>query len=145
MRVARLAGCRRDPALAADPVEARRHALRAVRLAPWEVDARLVAIRAAVTTATPAPGQPELATLLNEGEAAVSVAPGRPSARDARARVRLMAGDLPGAWSDWREAERAHPRRQAYATARREVEEVLRQRAAAARARVVAGAPESAP
>ena len=68
----------------------------AAELAPWDVDARMLHAHALVDGAEAA----------REAERAVAVDPVRPAARELRSRLRLAAGDLPGAHADLVEAAR---------------------------------------
>ena len=101
-----LASNARSAALAAearsDRVAALGHVERAVALAPLDVDARLLEARLYLLSNMPAEAGVA-------AEAAVRLAPYRPSARGTRSLLRQQAGDLPGAWSDARAAARLYP------------------------------------
>jgi O-antigen ligase len=75
---------------------------RAVVLAPWDPDARLLN----GSLLLQAGKVPEAA---GEAEAAIRLSPVRPSARGMRSLVRQQSGDLAGAWCDAREAVRLYP------------------------------------
>jgi O-antigen ligase len=85
-----------------DTVTALRHADRAVALAPWDPDARLLLCRLYLLNGR----LPEAAV---EADAAIRLAPFRPGARGARSMVRQQSGDIPGAWSDALEASGLYP------------------------------------
>ncbi len=88
--------------------EAVRVATRAVALAPWDADARLLAGAARLSAGAPMEA-------LQETERALSLAPVRPAAHAQRARIRAGLGDLPGAYADLRRAAELYPARAVYA------------------------------
>ena len=95
--------------LASNQVErSLRLARRAVALAPWEPDARL--LHGAVLLRA---GKEREA--LHETESAIQLSPVRPAAHAQRGRVHALAGDLPGAYADLRHAAALYPARAAYA------------------------------
>jgi O-antigen ligase len=92
-------------------------ARRAVALAPWDTEAGVVLTQALLARRAPSAGgsRQDLRDALAAADRAVSLEPGRPGARDARARARLALGDLPGAYADLVEASRLYPLRTEYA------------------------------
>lgn len=80
---------------------------KAVTLAPWDPDARLLLCRLQLMEGK----VPEAARHLDR---TILLAPFRPAARSTRSMVRLQGGDLVGAWSDAREASRLYPADPAY-------------------------------
>lgn len=101
-------------------------ALRAVRLAPWDPDSRLVRAEILLASEGAADADRErLRIARDEADAAVGLSPVRPGARALRARVRLLEGDVPGAFADLSEAARLYPMNREYARDRVEVEERL--------------------
>jgi len=109
----------RQAAFAGEEAEAGRLAERAATLAPWNVDAALLASRVAAGN-----GSPIAATVdrqqraLFHAERAVNLSPVRPAARQQRARQRLVLGDYPGAYADLVEATRLYPIEEQYAVER---------------------------
>jgi hypothetical protein len=94
-------------------------AQRAARLAPWDVDCRMLKVQAVLDDPTePGEGRSKLERALLDAERAVELAPIRPAARDLRSRIRLALGDLPGGYADLAEAARLYPLRTEYATRR---------------------------
>lgn len=111
----------REEAAAGRAEQAAEAARRAVLLAPWNPDARLFHAEALAQLARSRTGGAALAEALSAAEAAVASSPIRPAARDVRASLRLVAGDLPGAYADWAEAARLYPARREYAIRRDEL------------------------
>ncbi len=101
-----LASNARLDALAAEarsePVPALEFAERAVALAPWDPDSRLLKVRLHLAGGS----FPEAVA---EADAVIRLAPFRPSARGLRSLARQQSGDLTGAWSDALEAARLYP------------------------------------
>jgi O-antigen ligase len=110
--------CREALALG-DRETARSDARRAAALAPWDVDARMLHAQALLDD----PATLRAAAL--QAERAVAADPIRPAARELRSRLRLAAGDLPGAYADLVEAARLYPMRPEYATRRDALEGLL--------------------
>lgn len=109
----------RAAAHAGDEATALDLATRAVRLAPWDIDAVLALAGATVGEAAPFRLPAERQTLaLERAERAVRLAPTRSAARDLRARARLANGDLAGALADWEQAARFDPGRPDHVRAR---------------------------
>jgi len=102
---ARIAG--RSAAFDEDATAAAALVGRAVRLAPWDVDAALLQAR----TSLEAGNRPDA---LTQADRAVALSPVRGSARALRARIRISQGDYPGAYADMSEAVRLHPLKQEY-------------------------------
>jgi hypothetical protein len=129
---ARLAA--RAAAFAGKPERGLMQAERAVALAPWDADAGILVARMTADAALAGPpGGATWRQAVERADRAVALAPVRPSAREVRARVRLAAGDVPGAFADLSEAARLYPAHEDYAAAR----DRLRERLAA-----VASVPE---
>ncbi len=105
----------RAAAFAGESDRAWRMAQRATRLAPWDVDAALLAGRLAVAAARESD---PLGAARERAEHAVRLAPVSAAARELRAEVRLRSADAPGAFADLREAARLHPLHAGYAASR---------------------------
>jgi hypothetical protein len=106
---------------------ARDSSRRAVQLAPWDVDARLLRAQVLIASVKPG-GRPDDSTgraATREAEAAVFLSPQRPGARELRARIRTFGADVPGAYADLCEAARLYPLREEYARERDALAEVL--------------------
>lgn len=106
----------RDALARAEVEQARALARRSTELAPWNPDGWLIYSRAILER--PAEGADDRAekALAALGRA-VALAPVRPSARDARSRVRRALGDVPGAYADAVAAAALYPRSTRYAQA----------------------------
>jgi len=90
--------------------EAVRLASRAVLLAPWDVDSRLVYAGTLIRNLPSGTGAATaLQPVLDEVEAAVRLSPVRPSARAWRAMIRERTGDAAGAYADYAHASRLYP------------------------------------
>jgi hypothetical protein len=115
---ARLAA--RAAAFAGDSQHARVLCERAVRLAPWDVDARVLSagLAAEGVLAGGPVGEAERRHAGEEIEHAVRLAPVRAALRELRARYRWRSGDAPGAFADLSRAAELHPARLAYRTSR---------------------------
>jgi hypothetical protein len=109
-----------------DAHAAERHAGRAARAAPWDVDAAVLeaSVRSGAAGREPTPDA--LAEALRLADRAVALSPVRPGAREVRATLRWRSGDLPGAWADLVVASRLHPVRAEYARARDRLATALR-------------------
>jgi hypothetical protein len=94
-------------------------AVRAVRLAPWNVDGRL--ILGGLELERDAGSEAGSAVV----ERAVVLSPIRPAARRLRSLVRISNGDLPGAFSDAVASERLYPQSPVYRDHRVVLEEAL--------------------
>jgi hypothetical protein len=106
-------------ALAAGDVEsAKARTARAAALAPWNVDVLMLRTQLSLDAEDPRAAS-------RQAERAVAVDPVRPAARELRSRVRLAAGDLPGAYADLVEAARLYPGRTEYASRRDELGRLL--------------------
>jgi hypothetical protein len=109
----------REAAFAGDPVAADLLAVRAYRLAPWDVDAALLRARTHGAGSDPRSwSSEERAEALARAERAVSLSAVRPAAREVRARARLSNADLAGAYADSAEAARLYPLETGYAELR---------------------------
>lgn len=109
----------RQAAMQEQRAEALRHARRAVRLAPWSVDGRMLLAQALLTTPGDEAGRRRRIDAGRiEIERAIDLSPVRPAARDLRSRFRLALGDSPGAYADAAEAARLYPRSREYAASR---------------------------
>lgn len=109
----------REAAHAGEVEAAHGLAQRAVRVAPWDVDAALALARAHLR------GQPLTSLPLERREGALALAdravrlsPLRPASRELRSQIRLSLGDAGGAFSDIEQAARLDPARAEYARAR---------------------------
>lgn len=97
------------------PEDALRSAERAASLAPWDPEAALVLASARFERAAALGAAEETRrSALEVAERAVALAPTRAAARAARARARLLVGDLPGAFADYDRAAALHPLREEY-------------------------------
>jgi len=105
-------GLARQAVVEGRSAEARTLASGATRLAPWNPDGWMLAAETATAI-----GEPALA----DADRAVGLAPTRPAARELRARLRLAADDLPGAFADAATAARLYPREQRYDELRAEL------------------------
>jgi len=101
----------REFAAAGGNQDALRLARRAAALAPWDIDARLQAVELELSDLVAAAERSSAAwdRVVADADAAVRLSPVRPAARAVRARARLAARDLPGAYADLCEAERLYP------------------------------------
>jgi hypothetical protein len=116
----------RAAAFAGEPGRGLSHAERAVALAPWNVDAAVLLARMTADVARLEPTAGTTWRLAAErADRAVGLAPVRPAAREARARIRLAAGDVPGAFADLSEAARLYPAHESYAVSRDRLRERL--------------------
>jgi hypothetical protein len=103
----------REAAHGGDARAAERFAARAVAWAPWDPDAALLRARNVARTGDPAAGVPG-EEVLASADRAVRLSPVRPAAREHRARVRLAAGDYPGAYADLGMAAELYPHNEEY-------------------------------
>ena len=109
----------REAAFAGETDRAEELAVRAARVAPWDVNA-------AVYLAQAIPNRPDLrdqpaerrTLAVNRADNAVRLSPVRPEAREARAKARLATGDLGGAYADMIQAVRLSPLEPRYKTDR---------------------------
>jgi len=97
---------------------------RSVRLAPWDVDARLFLTQAILDSELPGiQGREEtLRRALSHADRAVALSPVRSSGRAVRSRVRAGLGDTPGAYTDMYQAARHYPIKTEYARLRDDLE-----------------------
>jgi O-antigen ligase len=103
----------RQFAVEGEDAEAERLARRAVRLAPWDVDSRLLHVQASLV-ASERDGS-SLETALLRLDRTIRLSPVRPVARYLRSEVRRDLGDTPGAYADAYEAARLYPMKTLYA------------------------------
>jgi hypothetical protein len=109
----------REAAFGGDPVGADRLAVRAYRLAPWDVDAALLRARTHGGNRDPRSwSSAEREEALTRAERAVALSSVRPAAREVRALARLSNADLAGAYADSAEAARLYPLETGYAELR---------------------------
>jgi hypothetical protein len=110
-----------------EPEHAERLARRSSFLAPWDPSAALLFARAAtLDPPLEQAGTRRREEALERANRAVRLSPVRPAAREVRARVRLAAGDYPGAYADMLAASRLYPRNAEYARARDRLEALTR-------------------
>jgi hypothetical protein len=115
----------RAAAFADDDGRALSLALRSTSLAPWEIDSALLAGRLSLDRAIEEPSPASRQRATERIERAVRLAPVRASARELRARLRLVAGDAPGAFADLAEAADLDPFHPGYGEARDRLRERL--------------------
>jgi len=116
----------RAAAFAGEAASALKPARHAVHLAPWDVEAALLLARIELDLWQQAPDDEQARREASAAvERAVRLAPTRASARELRARLRLAAGDAPGALADLSAAAELNPTHEAYRARRDRLHERL--------------------